>query len=281
MVFRYGCIQERVPLPIIIGERVLQNSIDQGNKARELKSMLLPTILAEDEYIRVGSKGDGGYILAKSVLKNAKYLISGGIEDNNDFELQIANNGIPGVQFDNSIDSPPKSHDLLTFQRATLGGNGGLSLHQILEGVDEGENIILKLDIEGSEYDFLSNIKSFESYSALVVELHNLNRIVNDDFYIKLKDILLIINTELVPVNLNANNCCGFSNIGGVAIPRVLEVTWISKKYLPLLQINQSARKLSNLNRPNISNRAPIDMNRFFNSCLIRKSVNYFRRLFA
>jgi hypothetical protein len=68
-------------------EIFVQNSVSQGNKARELKSMLLPTILVEDEYIRVGSKGNGGYILAKSVFENAKYLISGGIQDNNDFEL--------------------------------------------------------------------------------------------------------------------------------------------------------------------------------------------------
>jgi hypothetical protein len=226
---------------------------------------LFPIILSEESYIRVGSENDGGYVLPSIVFSDSDYLLSGGIERNNDFELQIADRGIEGAQYDNSINTPPVSHELLSFHRSTLGGSkekGHMTFEQILVN-SRAKKIILKLDIEGSEFEFLSNAKSFNNFSAIIIEFHKLNRITESDFFDKFSDILKSINIDLVPVNLHANNCCGLSILGGIPVPRVLEVTWLSRKYLSKVEVIEKAMSFSMLNKSNLPNRDPLDISHF------------------
>ncbi len=197
-----------------------------AERARQFKEIIKPTILGVQQLKRYGSVADGGYVIPINAVNKSQFLISGGIETNNDFEIELANLGILGIQVDNSIDTPPKDHKNLTFKRATLGGKDGILIDDLLKSFNPTWQGLLKLDIEGSEYETLSEVKSFERFTAISLELHYLHKIVVDEFWGVFKNVLDKFTQNHSVVFLTPNNCCGFSVIGGVPIPNVLEVTW-------------------------------------------------------
>jgi len=247
-------------------ELEIQRSPLLGERSRSLVKYLRPTILEVDKFKRYGSAADGGYLIPISAVNNSKFLISGGIETNNEFEIELANLGIVGIQVDNSIDAPPKDHNNLTFMRATLGGNGGILIDDLLKTFDSNSQGILKLDIEGSEYATLSEVESFTRFTTIILELHNLHKIVDDQFWEVFKSIFDKFSKSHSVVFLTPNNCCGFSIIGGVPIPNVLEVTWarndlVSGKTFKKIEILHPEKMPTNY-----KNRAQIDISNIFPS---------------
>jgi hypothetical protein len=247
-------------------ELEIQRSLLLGERARSLVTYLRPIILEVNKLKRYGSVADGGYVIPINAVNNSKFLISGGIAINNEFEIELANLGIVGIQVDNSIDTPPKDHNNLTFKRATLGGKGGVLIDDLLESFDPTSQGVLKLDIEGSEYEALSQVESFTRFTTIILELHNLHKIVDDQFWEVFKSILDKLSKSYSVVFLTPNNCCGFSIIGGVPIPNVLEVTWArndqvnGKKFIQIESLHPEKMPT------NFENRAQLDISNIFPS---------------
>jgi hypothetical protein len=237
-----------------------------GERAACFKELIRPIVLEIDKFKRYGSVADGGYVIPKNTVDNSKFLISGGIETNNEFEIELANLGIVGIQVDNSIDTPPKDHKNLTFSRATLGGRDGVLIDDLLRSFDATSQGVLKLDIEGSEYETLSEVESFTRFTTIILELHNLHKIVDDKFWEVFKSILEKVSESHSVVFLTPNNCCGFSIIGGVPIPNVLEVTWARKDLICGKQFTKIQSLHPEKMPTNYVNRAQLDISNIFPS---------------
>ena len=182
--------------------------------------------------IRVGSVGDGGYYLPET-YRNCDGAISGGISNNNDFENELALSDIPVIQFDHTINEAPNKNKNLYFKKVKLGNNGfslreTLSAFKELTGV-ELRNGILKLDIEGSEFDFLANssVETLSNFDIIVLELHFLGEIYKDIFWKNVKDALILIRQNHKPIFATGNNSRPYVQIGGLAICDILEITFI------------------------------------------------------
>ena len=82
----------------------------------------------------------------------------------------------------------------------------------------QNKNILLKLDIEGSEYDFLDEVSAnLDSFSALVFEFH--------DLHIKYEQLISFLEScskQFDLVHLNINPSGGFD---GQDRPKCVEVT--------------------------------------------------------
>jgi hypothetical protein len=245
-------------------ELEIQRSLFLGERARSLVSYLKPIILEVELLKRYGSIADGGYVIPVTAINHAKFFISGGIETNNEFEIELANLGIVGIQIDNSIDTPPRNHKNLSFKRATLGGKDGVSIDELLGLFVDTTQGILKLDIEGSEYAVLGSLESFSRFTAIIIELHNLFKIVEDKFWQDLKSILDNFSKSHSVVFVAPNNCCGFSNIGGVPIPNVLEVTWARNDLVSGKKFKKIASLYSEKTPKNIENWAQLDVSNIF-----------------
>jgi hypothetical protein len=151
----------------------LQKSKKMQLRIEEFQKLVRPLILPKNQLKRYGSLGDGGYVLPINAVKRAKYLVSGGIEKNNHFEVSLARLGIVGIQIDNSINHPPLLHKNLTFIKATLGNLHEVNIDKISEKFPRNFSGILKLDIEGAEYALFENaVLSEYNISAICVE-HN------------------------------------------------------------------------------------------------------------
>lgn len=241
-------------------------SIILAERALHFKELIKPTILEVGQLKRYGSVADGGYVLPVSAINNSKFLISGGIEINNEFEIELANLGIFGIQVDNSIDSPPEDHKNLSFMRATLGGENGVLIDDLLGSFEPTSQGVLKLDIEGSEYETLSEVESFQRFTTIILELHNLYKIVDDHFWDVFKGILDEFSQSHSVVFLAPNNCCGFSIIGGVPIPNVVEVTWARNDLIGGKKFSKIAALHPEQMKTNYENRAQLDISNIFPS---------------
>jgi len=216
--------------------------------------------------VRVGSSNDGGYVMAEQTLSGS-FLISGGIETNNDFEIALAEQGALGVEIDFSISAPPILHSRLNFLPLKIVGSSesgpnvirieSLISDHIQGTFRENSMNILKLDIEGSEWDALNTDVDFSLFSQILLELHYFNRLVEDDFLATVVKVLREINKTHVAVFLSGNNCCGFSILGGHALPNVMEVTFVSRDKFEICETLEP-HSSDGLKTRNIKNRAAI-----------------------
>lgn len=203
-------------------------------RAFSLNDFLTPDLALPNncKFVRVGSAGDGGYLLP-DYWNECDGVISGGISDNNDFEFQLASQNIPVLQFDYSICEPPIQDQLLYFKREKL-GIGGVSLSGALNCYRElvGKNLscgILKLDIEGSEFDFIGQSNSGElvNFRIIVIEFHFLGNIYQDSYWKKVEEALKLIRQTHKPVVTMGNNSRAFVQLGGIPIYDIMEVTFV------------------------------------------------------
>lgn len=246
------------------GEIQIRESLNLQKRVAYFKKLICPEPIEKNELKKYGSRSDGGYILPKSIVRTSNFLISGGISDNNDFEIELAETGIKGVQIDNSIYSAPKLHRNLQFLHATLGASSGPSIEQIASNFEKNWVGILKLDIEGSEYEVLKMVKSFSKFSAIVVEFHGLHQITNEEFWRDFKKLLLRLKKDYSVVYIAPNNCCSFSIIGGFAVPNVLEISWVKKKLISGKKSKNYGGMHPSKSTPNIPQKAQLDISSFF-----------------
>jgi hypothetical protein len=217
-------------------------------RAAMLKVLITPKyeIGKSEKLIRLGSVGDGGYFLP-STYRNCDGAISGGIAKNNDFENDLACMNIPVIQFDHTIDEAPIKHKNLYFQKIKL-GHEGFSLSQTLSAFKELTGIelkkgILKLDIEGSEFDFFANtdVETLSNFDVIIMELHFLGNIYQDLFWEKVKNSLSLIRQNHKPIIVIGNNSRPYIQIGGIPICDIVEITFIrNDENYPIFDKNMS-----------------------------------------
>lgn len=227
----------------------------------------LKSELVDFPLTRIGSANDGGYVLLDKEY-HGSFLISGGIFNDNNFEVALADLGAKGHQIDFSISSPPKQHSNLTFSPQRLVGDElkefsyDISLDEIVkEKIDQtSENyseLLLKLDIEGSEWEVLEKSTSLTRFSQIYLELHYLERLAHPNFSESSINTLERILDLFFPVFISGNNCCGFVNIGGYAIPRVMEMTLLNRSLYSFTP-SQNSNLNSLYQSQNYPKRAPL-----------------------
>jgi hypothetical protein len=152
------------------------NEITANKNTIKIQTIL--SYLAPHKYLgkikRVGGEADGSYVIPIEILDKNTYLLSGGIEDNNKFEIFVASHGITGIQIDNSISKPPQNHSNLKFLNATLGDidkPGHVSLETLMNKIPKNKKILIKIDIEGSEIEALRSLsaKNLKRIDCLVM----------------------------------------------------------------------------------------------------------------
>ena len=133
-----------------------------------------------DKKTRIGKPGDGGYCI---LLQNSyDVLLSGGISYDTSFEEQFLQkyNNIKCEAFDGSINSLPKnSNKKINFTKKFIGfdnNNNYTNCHDIINNYND---IFLKMDIEGGEYDFFRSLteKQIQKFKQIVLEVHFPNTI--------------------------------------------------------------------------------------------------------
>jgi len=181
--------------------------------------------------IRLGDKNDGGYVIFDGLSYDG--FISGGIEYTNTFENEfIEKYGTHCFAFDYSIAELPEKNDRITFKKIKINNVDNLSNY-----IDLYDNCFVKMDIEGSEWDWLSSLSksTLSKISQMVIEFHFLLQIDEDatsllNVFMKRMQIIDKLNETHVMCHIHANNFSQNMKFNDNTLPTVIECTFLNKK---------------------------------------------------
>jgi hypothetical protein len=114
-----------------------------------------------DSKVRLGSDNDGGYIVNETILNQSDVLYTYGVEYNCDFEIDFHNRTSKPVHlYDHTVDFTPQNENL-HFHKEGLSHISETDkkhfFEHLKENNDEDKKVLLKIDVEGAEYEFFEN----------------------------------------------------------------------------------------------------------------------------
>lgn len=183
--------------------------------------------------LAIGSKADGGYVIAD--LEGEPTVLSFGVEVNDDFELELASRGHLVHMFDHTVEGPPHTHENFRFNKIGICPSDEdtselRSLRNIIDGIAElGTNAILKMDVEGAEWGVFSTVQPdvLQRFDRIVLEIHWLTRLAEPDFRTKFSEALRRLNEQFTLFHVHANNFCELHLIDGFTVADVLELSYV------------------------------------------------------
>jgi hypothetical protein len=178
-----------------------------GQLREVLFAELQPVRLANCEFERFGEKHDGGYLLCGNLLSSVQSAYSYGISGYDGWGCQVSKRLKVEVHeydcFDLTEPACPGGRTI--FHAECVGGAPATDKagrifdtpeHQILKNGDAGKHLVVKMDVEGAEWDtFLRTPDDlFERIDQLVVEFHGVDKERFPDAVRKLKRFFYIAN---------------------------------------------------------------------------------------
>ena len=211
-----------------------------------------------ENLVRRGSTNDGGYLIPADI--SAKFLISLGLGDDWKFELDLIKHKQVNnfIVFDHSVTLLNLLRILMnkkrklkafiyraivliryfrdfTFLRkqhvkkkitkyGSIKNSREINLEEIFKEfvVDPKSTIILKIDIEGSEFDIIEQVVEFISQTLiLIIEFHEILK-----QKVKFKTSLELLKSKFSLIHTHVNN---YGEIDEFSIPNVCEFTFINQ----------------------------------------------------
>jgi hypothetical protein len=245
------------------------------------------------ELVRVGPKGDCGYVIPRHIVSTTRSLYSIGISTDWNFEIEMSklNPGLTIEAFDRTsgwlVFAYTGLRDLLKgdpsvvekqnlwlrlksarkyfalslksrvffsgrrsfhrkWVRATKAGRDEVSFHESLSGIHKRYPTMLKIDIEGGEYQLVDGLLEHlathhKSINCIVMELHD-THLMRAEF----RKLVVGVSEFFPIVHIHGNNCAG---VAGDGLPEVLEITFATAS----AERGSSEFPLSGLDFPNDS----------------------------
>jgi len=224
---------------------------------------------------RYGNNQDGGYVGVKTPTD---ILLSGGIGTDISFELDFVkvndvnaicadsifyNGNNRFIDLEDFINNNEFKNDLyiskLQFVNKLVGkdeNDKSTNYHNFLQ---QFSDITLKLDIEGAEFDYINSLsnKQLNKINQIFLEVHWLDKLNDFSFFEKL-------NQNHILIHAHGNNCGPgdrLFRVGELKIPKVLEVTYLHKKFFSGEYKLNSEPLPSPLDFPNGPNKPDLSLN--------------------
>ncbi len=231
------------------------------NKYNFLKKLIYPYSTNFTKK-RLGNNRDGGYIYLKELFDQSSIVYSYGIDHHPSaisFDLQCAEEGKSVYMYDGTIEECPLENEKFLFKKENL-YKGGLKKHIEENNHGEESNMVLKMDIEGSEYEVVcSDIEVISNhFNQIGIEVHNLIEESVDDSGVSEENKLIKKDHELKKifferlleyyniVHIHANN----HSPRYVDFPETIELTLLRKDY-EFNGIDKTRYPIANLDYPN------------------------------
>lgn len=215
-----------------------------------VRSLLNPLFAPDLNLKLYGGKHDGSYVLASKILDNTSAVYSYGIGTNVKFDTDLANNfSFPIFQYDHTIENTPVKNPNFIFKKEALSSHN-LVKHLQENGHDDKNDLLLKIDTEGAEYELFENtdLNVFKKFNQIVIEVHYIKDC--DERCVKLINALLLSHKL---VHIHANNYS--SLIDG--LPGTLELTLVRDDLIPNdATLSTKPAPTEGLDTPNNSNKS-------------------------
>jgi hypothetical protein len=185
------------------------------------------------ELIRLGPKGDGGYLVPDD-LEGIEACFSPGVGSLSEFEKQCANRGMKVFLADRSVEKPAESHEQFHFTRKFIGVTTNDDFMTIDDWValslpESQADLMLQIDIEGYEYETFLGMSDrlMRRFRIIVAEFHSLDQLWSRPFFrLASRAFEKILQTHTC-VHIHPNNYSPPLKKGGLAIPPLAEFTFL------------------------------------------------------
>jgi len=233
---------EKKHICIIINNYTDWNKYNK-NEIDNFDYRILNTYKIPNNLIRVGPKQDGGYIIADGFKYDL--FISCGIANDIRFEDDFLDiHKIKCIAFERTIKKIPSHRNKIVWNPKNIGYSNTVTTTNLKEFIQNNNKIFLKMNIEGSEFNWLDAMTEIEleKFSQIVIEFHW-------PFDMYRMNMLKKLNTTHYIIHIHGNNYCdrdipshlpsgrtfdgtvtiNNSNLQPIKLPEVFEVTYINK----------------------------------------------------
>lgn len=228
----------------------------------ELMSYLTPQLPVGTDKIRLGRDGDGGYVVLDD-FTSVSAALSCGIGNDCSWDTAIAERNIDVHQYDHTVDGPPVSHARFRFYKKKIAGvltDQSETLGSAIKKLPppDGGRIILKIDVEGSEWEVLDAATSEElaRFSQIVGEFHGFTSAIDPVWRETARRVLIKLRSLFNVVHVHANNYGPFNVIANVALPEAFEITFANKEIFDCGENNEVFP--TQIDQPNMRGRPDI-----------------------
>jgi hypothetical protein len=194
---------------VVIGDLVHRAA---GRKLREaILAELQPVALKNCTLKRFGSTNDGGYLMCENLIEPIDAAYSYGVGKNDDWGCEVSRRyHVPVHQYDCFDPARPTcNRGTFLFHNECVGNRTGYTdshffdtlQNQIGKNGDTGRRLIIKMDIEGAEWNSLLTAPDelLASISQIAMEMHG----VDDP---KILEVIGKLKRDFYLVNLHFNN---------------------------------------------------------------------------
>jgi len=207
---------------------------------------ILNTYITPFPLVRIGPKQDGGYVIANGL--DYDLFISCGIANDIRFEESFLDiHKIKCIAFDGTISSFPTHRNNIKWIPKNIEFLNTKKTTNLKEYIQNNNKIFLKMDIEGSEFNWLDSMSEteLEKFSQILIEFHW-------PFDIYRSNMLKKLNKTHYILHIHGNNFGHIVTINNnimpeIKLPEVFEVTYINKKLC-----NDSLVKMKEIEFPTI-----------------------------
>ena len=183
---------------------------------KELRNLLRIKKINDCDFIRMGNTNDGGYIMLDWIYKNG-IAYSFGINDDVSWDLSMATCDYDVFMYDHTIPALPQENIHFHFFREGIAGKTSQPTNMPMDTLENfiirnqhmtNRNMILKMDVEGAEWDVLDSVSTniMEQFDQVIIELHKLCTSVSWDDMAQIIRGLENINKTHTLVHLHGNN---------------------------------------------------------------------------
>ncbi len=202
---------------------------------KELKESLKIKKVKDYPLVRVGLQNrDGGYVMLND-FASGEIAYSFGICNDVSWDTVMAELGYNIFMYDHTIERLPYDREEFHFFKEGISGIDeeaaplkSLKYYINKNGHIKTKNMILKMDVEGAEWDFLETVDArlLKQFDQIVFEFHEIVQTKREDKIIKLLNKL---NKTHQLIHLHGNNSGYIVKIGDTCFPNVLEATYVNK----------------------------------------------------
>lgn len=241
---QHGFVKQRfirimfVTIALAAGAAVLVAEIVHGAAERKLREAILaelqPVVLKNCTLKRFGSANDGGYLMCENLIEPLDSAYSYGVGPNDDWGCEMSRRyHVPVYEYDCFDPARPTCDGgKFVFHNECVGDRSGYRdsrlfdtlQNQITKNNDIGRNVIVKMDIEGGEWESLlaAPDELLAAIPQFAMEMHGF-----DDP--RILEVLRKLKRNFFLVNLHFNNWSCTSR--AAPLPAwAYQVLWVNKR---------------------------------------------------
>lgn len=178
---------------------------------------------------------DGEYVTYRPALGTVDAVISYGVGKTVCYELELLNHLRKEVRvwfFDHTVDRLPTPHKRFSFKKEGVHARKARDVDTVESHIQsepalrEAKNMLLCMDIEGSEWEVLESLsrETMRRFSQILIEIH---MYWQDAGYERMCRALDNINSGFKLIHVHANNNAKPIAVDGESVPPVLELTFV------------------------------------------------------